>query len=89
MEAAATIGGLLMTFGSILFMKGRAIQGIQVVILGNSMFALTAYAAGNIYGVITISIGIIVSGITWRKMVTGEFVADLKKDPPDSNSIKP
>jgi hypothetical protein len=74
-----TIGGLLLIIGAYALYKGSALWSIIFYGIADIMWLILAYQAGDVFGAVTISIGIMLGIGVFIKMNTGIFVKNLHK----------
>jgi hypothetical protein len=77
MITLGTAGGFLLVLGSYLVYKGNIYHSTIVFGLANFMFGLLAYSAGDVFGFITILIGMLLGLGTFIKIKAGVFKGKL------------
>jgi len=80
MTEPGTIGGLLLIGGAFALYKGNAFYSIIMYFIADIMWAILAYQAGDTFGMVCISIGMILGVGVYLKMQRGKFVKNLKKE---------
>ena len=72
-----TIGGLLLIVGAYALYRGSLLWSVGLYFFADTMWVWLAYKQGDIFGTITISIGMLLGLLVWIKSHRGEFVKDL------------
>lgn len=75
-----TLGGILLLLGSFFIYKGNIYFSTITYTLADLCWVSNAYTHNDIFGVLSISVGIIVGLIVMYKMNTGIFVKRLNKE---------
>jgi len=75
-----TLGGLLLISGAFALYKGSAFYSIILYFIADIMWAILAYQAGDIFGMVCISIGMLLGIGVYFKMQRGKFVKHLRKE---------
>lgn len=75
----ATIGGILLIVGNYFTLKGDIYNSIKIFLLADFAWLWLAIQAGNIFGIISVSIGVVISFIVFYKMWYGKFHKSIKK----------
>ena len=76
----ATAGGILLIIASFFMMRGELLRATIFFIFADICWILLAYASGNIFGILTVSIGALANLIVAIKINSGVFVSNLKND---------
>ena len=74
-----TLGGILLILGAFMLYQGNAFYSIILYFVADIMWAILAYQAGDTFGMICISIGMLLGVGVYLKMQRGKFVKDLRK----------
>ena len=81
----AVFGGLMLILGNYQVFKGNVYRSIQMFLLADIAWLWLAISSGNPFGVISVSIGVILSFFAFYKMYQGKFYRTINKDTKDSN----
>jgi hypothetical protein len=73
-----TIGGLLLILGAYALYRGNLMWSVGLYFFADTMWVWLAYKQGDIFGMITISIGMLFGLLVFLKSHRGEFVKDLR-----------
>jgi len=78
----AIIGGILLNVGAFLTFKGKIYQSVIVYLFADVCWVIMAYEKDDIWGVISISVGVILGFLAFVKMQSGVMSKNLngKKD---------
>jgi len=77
---APFVGGITLILGAYFLYKGKALYSLFFYLIADLCWVLLAIQTKNIFGSITILIGIVFSLGVFYKMNSGIFVTDLHKD---------
>lgn len=72
-----TIGGLLLIAGAFALYKGSLLWSVGLYFFADTMWVWLAYKQDDIFGTITISLGMFFGLLVFMKSKRGEFVKDL------------
>ncbi len=75
-----TIGGIFLIFGAIALYKGRLDYSVLMYFIADCMWAFLAYNQGDIFGLISILIGMTLGVLVYAKTQLGIFHKNLNKD---------
>ena len=75
-----TIGGVLLIAGAFVLYQGKLMQSVGLYFFADLMWVWLAYKQDDIFGVICISIGMLLGVGVFLKSHSGEFVQTLKKE---------
>jgi hypothetical protein len=73
-----TIGGLLLILGAYALYRGNLMWSVGLYFFADTMWVWLAYKQGDIFGMITIGIGMLFGLLVFLKSHRGEFVKDLR-----------
>ena len=76
----AFFGGLMLILGNILVFKGQVYRSVQMFLLADIAWLWMAISAGDISGIVMVSIGVIISLAAFWKMYKGKFYKTITKD---------
>lgn len=76
-----TIGGLLLIAGAFALYKGNLLWSVGLYFFADIMWVWLAYKQGDIFGTVTISLGMFFGLLVFIKSKSGEFVKDLHTGP--------
>lgn len=76
----AVLGGLCLILGNYFTYKGNIFRAIQVFLLADIAWLWLAISTGNIFGIVTVTIGVVLSFIVFWKMFYGHFHKTIHKD---------
>ena len=76
-----TAGGLLLILGAFALWKGSLIWSTAIYFFADIMWVIIAYEKGDIFGTITVSIGMFLGLLVWVKSHRGVFVKELHSSP--------
>jgi hypothetical protein len=71
------IGGLLLILGAFALYKGNLLWSVGLYFFADIMWVWLAYKQGDLFGTVTISIGMLLGLLVFIKSHKGEFVRDL------------
>ncbi|MEA3454414.1 MAG: hypothetical protein U9R12_05735 [Candidatus Caldatribacteriota bacterium] len=74
-----TIGGILLIVGAYALYKGKFMYSVLLYFLADMAWVVLAWQAGDIFGTVAISIGMLLGILVFIKTHTGVFVKDLHK----------
>ncbi len=75
----AVLGGLCLIIGNWYTYKGKVFTGIKMFLLADFAWLWLAVQTGNIFGVISVSLGVILSFGVFYKMHVGLFHKTVNK----------
>jgi len=75
----AAIGGILITIGAALIMRGLIYIAALVYLIADVCWMIVAYQTSNLFGIVTITIGTIFGFIAFMKMHSGRFYKTIIK----------
>ncbi len=75
----AVLGGLMLIIGNYYVFKGEVYKSIRMFLIADIAWLWLAIASGNVFGIISVSLGVILSIFAFWKMHTGVFYRDVKK----------
>jgi len=73
-----TIGGILLIFGACCVYQGKVFYSTAAYTLADGAWIINAYHQGDVFGVISINIGILTGLAVMWKMQKGVFHKDLR-----------
>jgi len=73
-----TVGGILLIFGAILMFIGKIYYSSLMYVLADLCWSINSFIHGDIFGAITVNIGLILGIGSMYKMHIGLFTKDLK-----------
>ena len=76
-----SIGGILLIFGAFALYKGSLRWSVGLYFWADTMWVWLAYKQGDMFGTITITLGMIFGLLVFIKSTKGEFVKDLHTQP--------
>lgn len=76
----AVLGGLMLILGNYLVFKGKVYQSIKVFLLADFAWLWLAIASGNIFGIVTVAVGVVLSFFAFWKMHTGVYNKTIIKE---------
>jgi len=79
----AIIGGILLNVGAFLTFKGKIYQSVIVYLFADICWVIMAYEKDDFWGVISISVGVILGFLAFVKMKSGVMSKSLNKDKDD------
>jgi len=79
----AIIGGILLNVGAFLTFKGKIYQSVIVYLFSDICWVIMAYEKDDFWGVISISVGVILGFLAFVKMKSGVMSKSLNKDKDD------
>ncbi|WP_457745258.1 hypothetical protein [Sulfurimonas sp.] len=79
----AIIGGLLLNIGAFLTYKGKIYDSVIVYLFADLCWILMAYERDDFWGVISISIGVVLGFLAYLKMKNGKMNKNLNKEKDD------
>ena len=80
MISFAVIGGLLLIIGAYLTYKGKIYQSVFVYLFADFCWIIMAYEREDIWGVVSITIGVIFGVLAFVKMQNGEMNKSLNEE---------
>ena len=75
-----TIGGLLLIGGAFALWRGSLLWSVALYFLADTMWVWLSYRQQDIFGMFSISLGMIFGVLVFLKSHRGEFVQNLKKE---------
>jgi len=75
----AVLGGILLNIGAYLTYKGRIYQAVIIYLFADICWIAMAYERNDIFGVISIIIGVGFGLLAYRKMKSGAMSKDLSR----------
>jgi len=79
----AIIGGILLNIGAFLTFKGKIYQSVIVYLFADVCWVIMAYEKDDIWGVISISVGVILGFLAFIKMQNGVMSKNLNGNKDD------
>ncbi len=79
----AVIGGLCLILGNWFTYQGNIFRAIQVFLIADLAWLWLAIQTGNMFGVITVCIGVVLSFLVFWKMYYGHFHKTVNKERKD------
>jgi len=76
----AIIGGLLLNIGAFLTYKGKIYEAVVVYLFADLCWIVMAYERDDFWGVVSISIGVILGILAYLKMRNGKMNKNLNKE---------
>ena len=76
--SAVATGGIILILGSFYIYIGNVFFSVLMYAGADVCWLINAYSQDDIFGAITVTIGIITGALVARKMHKGEFTKDLK-----------
>lgn len=76
----STLGGLLLIIGAIFTYRGEIFRAVLVYFLADVCWVLISISADQIFGSITVIVGMLLGFGAFLKMQRGTLRKDLKKD---------
>ncbi|WP_297439568.1 hypothetical protein [Sulfurimonas sp.] len=80
MISFAVLGGLLLNIGAFLTFKGKIYQAVFIYLFADLCWIVMAYEKEDLWGVISISVGVIFGILAFVKMKNGRMNKSLNKD---------
>ena len=80
------LGGFLLMLGAFYVYKGNIFYSILTYTVADVCWLVNAYMNGDTFGVLTVTIGIIVGSAVVYKMQLGKFKKSIRKDNEKSES---
>jgi len=80
MISFAVIGGVLLNIGAYLTYKGKIYQAVFVYLFADFCWIIMAYEREDIWGVISITIGVIFGVLAFVKMQNGAMNKSLNEE---------
>lgn len=74
------MGGLCLILGNYFTLKGDVFKAIQVFLFADFFWLWLAVEAGNIVGIIVVSIGFLISLVVFWKMYHNKFFRTIHKN---------
>lgn len=71
--------GILLVMAGYLFSKGKALFAQILFLVMDALWIIKAYSENDMFGTITLSLGLLFGSITLIKMHKGIFVKNLKR----------
>jgi len=75
-----TIGGILLILGAFALWRGSLLWSVGLYFFADVCWVWLAYKQQDIFGVVTISLGMLFGFLVWLKSQKGTFVKDLHAD---------
>ena len=75
----AVLGGIFLNIGAFLTYKGKIYEAVLVYLVADICWIIMAWERDDIYGVISIVIGVTFGVLAFLKMKKGEMNKSLKK----------
>jgi len=79
----AIIGGLLLNIGAFLTYKGKIYEAVVVYLFADLCWIVMAYERDDFWGVVSISVGVILGILAYLKMRNGKMNKNLNKEKDD------
>jgi len=79
----AVLGGLLLNVGAFLTFRGKIYQAVMVYLFADICWIVMAYERDDIWGVLSIVLGVTFGLLAYFKMRSGKMNKTLNKDPND------
>lgn len=79
----AIIGGILLNVGAFLTFKGKIYQSVIVYLFADVCWVIMAYEKDDIWGVVSISVGVILGFLAFIKMQSGVMSKNLNGNKDD------
>jgi len=76
----AMVGGILLNIGAYLTYKGKIFYSVIVYLVADICWVMMAYEREDVFGVISIIIGVTFGFLTFLKMKNGKFSKDLSRE---------
>lgn len=73
-------GGIMLILGNYQIFQGEIYKSIKMFLLADIAWLWMAFTAGNIIGIITVSIGVILSVFAFMKIHKGEYNKSIRKE---------
>ena len=80
MISFAVIGGVLLNIGAFLTFKGRIFEAVVVYLFADLCWIIMAYERDDVWGMLSIAIGVAFGLLAFYKMHTGKMKKSLNKD---------
>ena len=80
MISFAVVGGVLLNIGAFLTFKGRIFEAVVVYLFADLCWIIMAYERDDVWGTISIAIGVAFGLLAFYKMYTGKMNKSLNKD---------
>ncbi|MCX6052104.1 MAG: hypothetical protein NTZ60_06275 [Campylobacterales bacterium] len=80
MMSFAFIGGILLNIGAYLTYKGKIYEAVIVYLFADSCWVIMAYQRDDIWGIISIIIGVLFGFLAFIKMQRGDMSKTLNKE---------
>jgi len=74
----STLGGLLLIIGAIFTYRGEIFKAVSAYFLADICWVIISFSIGNIFGSITVIIGMLLGLGAFLKMRNGKMRKDLK-----------
>lgn len=79
----AILGGLLLNIGAFLTYKGKIYEAVVVYLFADLCWIVMAYERDDFWGVVSISVGVILGILAYLKMRNGKMNKNLNKEKDD------
>ena len=76
----ALIGGILLNIGAFLTFRGKIYESIVVYLLADMCWVIMAWERDDLFGVISIIVGVIFGVLAFLKMYRGDMYKSLNKE---------
>lgn len=76
----AVLGGILLNIGAFLTFKGKIFQAVIVYLFADICWVIMAYERDDVWGIVSITIGVLFGLLAFYKMKIGEMRKTLNKD---------
>ncbi|MBD3801581.1 MAG: hypothetical protein IE886_09165 [Campylobacterales bacterium] len=80
MPSFAIIGGILLNVGAFLTYKGRIFQAVWVYLLADLCWVAMAWQRGDMWGILSIAVGIVFGVLAFLKMQRGDMEKSLNPE---------
>ena len=75
----SVIGGISIILGNYFVYRGDVYTSIKMFLMADVGWLLLAFGGANLFGIITVSIGVVLSGLVFWKMHRGVFYKTISK----------
>lgn len=76
----AVLGGIFLNIGAYLTFKGKIFQAVTVYLLADICWIIMAYERDDLWGIVSIAIGVIFGLLAFYKMKIGVLKKTLEKE---------
>jgi len=76
----AVLGGILLNIGAFLTFKGKIYEAVIVYLFADVCWIIMAYEREDLWGVLSIVIGVTFGFLAFLKMRSGEMKKSIKKE---------